>query len=94
VIARVVIMPKRGVLDPQGKAVCSSLHAMGYDEVDDVRIGRFLELKLGGGKSSQEKVDRVKAMCDRLLANGVIEDYRFELVEESAAGDGRTGPTR
>ncbi len=93
-IARVVIMPKRGVLDPQGKAVCSSLHAMGYDEVDDVRIGRFLELKLGDGRPSQERIDRMKSMCERLLANGVIEDYRFELLEEPATGDGRTGPTR
>ncbi|MFM7141733.1 MAG: phosphoribosylformylglycinamidine synthase subunit PurS [Alphaproteobacteria bacterium] len=93
-IARVVIMPKRGVLDPQGKAICSSLHAMGYDEVDDVRMGKFLELRLGDGAPASERADRVRAMCERLLANGVIEDFRFEIVEDGAAGDGRTGPTR
>ncbi|MFM8412416.1 MAG: phosphoribosylformylglycinamidine synthase subunit PurS [Alphaproteobacteria bacterium] len=93
-IARVVIMPKRGVLDPQGKAICSSLHAMGYDEVDDVRMGKFLELRLGDGAPASERADRVRAMCERLLANGVIEDFLFEIVEDGAAGDGRTGPTR
>lgn len=93
-IARVVIMPKRGVLDPQGKAICSSLHAMGYDEVDDVRMGKFLELRLGDGAPASERAERVRAMCQRLLANGVIEDFRFELLDDDSAAGGPTGTTR
>lgn len=84
-IARVVIMPKRGVLDPQGKAICSSLHAMGYGEVEDVRMGKFLELRLGEGAAADARAERVRAMCERLLANGVIEDFRFDIVETDAA---------
>jgi len=94
VIARVVIMPKRGVLDPQGKAICSSLHAMGYPEVDDVRMGKFLELRLGDGPGGDERVARVRSMCERLLANGVIEDFRFELVEDGPSGGGPAGTPR
>ena len=93
-IARVVIMPKRGVLDPQGKAICSSLHAMGYDEVDDVRMGKFLELRFVDGAAGEERVARVKSMCERLLANGVIEGFRFELVDDGSPGDGPRGPAR
>lgn len=83
-------MPKRGVLDPQGKAICSSLHAMGYDEVDDVRMGKFLELRLGAGPAATDRGERVRAMCERLLANGVIEDFRFDLVEDEGAGPAGT----
>jgi len=88
VIARVVITPKRGVLDPQGKAVCSSLHALGYGEVGDVRVGKFIELRLDathGGEAAAS--ERVRAMCERLLANGIIEDFTFEIV----AGDTASG---
>ena len=88
VIARVVITPKRGILDPQGKAVCSSLHTLGYEEVADVRVGKFLELRLDARNGGRDvAADRVRAMCERLLANGVIEDFHFELVD----GDAGTG---
>ena len=84
-IAQIVITPKRAILDPQGKAIRSSLHALGFDEVQDVRMGKYLELKIEPGQEASAK-ERVEAMCQRLLANGVIEDYRFELSE--AVGDG------
>jgi phosphoribosylformylglycinamidine synthase len=74
----VFITPKAGILDPAGKAVERSLHTLGYDEVRDVRLGRYVELELDGERAAAEK--RVDEMCRRLLANGVIEDYRFELV--------------
>ena len=91
-LARVVIMPKRGVLDPQGKAIRSSLHTLGYDEVADVRMGRFLEIQLDDGQQAAERAARVKAMCERLLANGVIEDFRFELIgDEQVAAERREG---
>ena len=78
--ARVYVTLKRGVLDPQGKAVCTSLHQLGYREVTDVRIGKFMEVNLGGlGREEAEK--RLGDMCQTLLANTVIEDFRFEFDE-------------
>ena len=79
--ARVYVTLKRGVLDPQGKAVCTSLHQLGYREVTDVRVGKFMEVNLGG-LPREEAEKRLQAMCDKLLANPVIEDSRFEFQEE------------
>lgn len=80
-VARVVVTPKEGILDPQGKAVQHSLHALGYPEVADVRIGKYLEVQLA--EISRESAEtRVREMCERLLANRVIEDYRFEIGPE------------
>lgn len=79
--ARVYVTLKRGVLDPQGKAVCTGLHQLGYREVTDVRIGKYMEVTLGG-LPRQEAEKRLQAMCDKLLANPVIEDSRFEFQEE------------
>jgi phosphoribosylformylglycinamidine synthase PurS subunit len=78
--ARVFITPKKGVLDPQGKAVEHSLHALGFAETHDVRIGKYVELSLDG-VNRQQAERRTDEMCRKLLANGVIEDYRFELEE-------------
>ena len=80
-LARVFITPKRGILDPQGKAVESSLHTLGFGEVADVRVGKYVELRLQDRGTNDVEV-RLRAMCEQLLANGVIEDYRFELVAE------------
>lgn len=79
-IAKIYVTLKSGVLDPQGKAVLHSLGALGYREVEDVRIGRFIEVKVNGLSSSEAK-KRVEEMCEQLLANTVIESYRFELTE-------------
>ena len=71
---------KSGVLDPQGKAVADTLGRMGYDEVHSARIGKVIELDLEG--VAKDKADaRVKEMCEKLLANTVIESYRYELVD-------------
>jgi phosphoribosylformylglycinamidine synthase PurS subunit len=75
---RVFITPKQGVLDPQGKAVEHSLHALGFTEAGDVRLGKYVELTLVG-LDAGEAQRRTDEMCRRLLANGVIEDYRFEI---------------
>ena len=79
--ARVFVTLKRGVLDPQGKAVCQGLHQLGYREVTDVRIGKYMEVTLGG-LPREEAEKRLQAMCEKLLANPVIEDSRFEFLEE------------
>jgi phosphoribosylformylglycinamidine synthase subunit PurS len=71
---------KPGVLDPQGKAVADTLGRMGYGEVHSARIGKVIELDLEG--VAEDKADaRVKEMCEKLLANTVIESYRYELVD-------------
>jgi len=79
--ARVFVTPKRGILDPQGKAVEQALHTLGFEEVSDVRVGRYIELRLRD-LAADAAGARVRAMCERLLANGVIEDFRVELDEE------------
>jgi phosphoribosylformylglycinamidine synthase PurS subunit len=78
--ARVFITPKKGVLDPQGKAIEHSLHALGFSEAREVRLGKYVELALEGHGREQAS-QRLDDMCRKLLANGVIEDYRFELEE-------------
>ena len=80
-LARVYVTPKLGVLDPQGKAVQHSLHTLGYPEVGDVRIGKYLEVHLVEVSRESAEV-RLREMCERLLANQVIEDYRFEIDAE------------
>lgn len=69
---------KPGVLDPQGKAVADTLGRMGYREVESARIGKVIELDLEDGLSSDTAEARVKEMCEKLLANTVIESYRVE----------------
>lgn len=70
---------KPGVLDPQGKAVADTLGRMGFGEVAGARIGKVIELDLEGVAAADAE-SRVKEMCEKLLANTVIESYRFELV--------------
>jgi phosphoribosylformylglycinamidine synthase PurS subunit len=82
VLARVYVTPKKGILDPQGKAVQHALHALGFGEVGEVRVGKFIELSLRPGTSGTAE-QRVREMCERLLANGVIEDFRIEVAEDS-----------
>lgn len=74
---RVYVSLKPGVLDPQGRAVHHALDGLGFEGVEDVRIGRFIELDVANG-TTDEALD---SMCQKLLANTVIEDYRIEKVE-------------
>jgi phosphoribosylformylglycinamidine synthase len=73
---KVYITLRESVLDPQGQAVNDSLHNMGYDTVKDVRIGKYVELMLEKTDDLEQKVEEV---CEKLLANTVIEDYRYEV---------------
>jgi phosphoribosylformylglycinamidine synthase len=75
---KVFVTLKRGVLDPQGSAVGRALRTLGYDEVQDVRLGKYVELTLADGESEADGKKRLDEMCRKLLANTVIEDYRFE----------------
>ncbi|HEX8526811.1 phosphoribosylformylglycinamidine synthase subunit PurS [Allosphingosinicella sp.] len=74
---RVHVTLKKGVLDPQGKAIHNALEGLGFDGVRDVRQGKLIELDLEDNVSEEE----VEAMCRKLLANLVIEDFRVERVD-------------
>ncbi|GIO69944.1 phosphoribosylformylglycinamidine synthase subunit PurS [Paenibacillus sp. JTLBN-2024] len=76
--ATVYVTIKQGVLDPQGVAVQGALHSMGFQEVESVRIGKYMELSLDTDDRAEAE-RRVKEMCEKLLANTVVEDYRYEL---------------
>jgi phosphoribosylformylglycinamidine synthase subunit PurS len=75
---KVLVTLKPSLLDAQGRVVQDALHAMGYGEVGQVRIGKYLELEVDA-ETDGDIASRVKEMCDRLLANPVIEDYKFEV---------------
>jgi phosphoribosylformylglycinamidine synthase subunit PurS len=77
---KIFVSLRNGVLDPQGKAIEKSLHTLGYGEVQDVRMGKYLEIEIEAA-SREAAESRIREMCDKLLANPVIEDYRFEISE-------------
>ncbi len=74
--ARVHVMLKTGVLDPQGEAVRHALTALGFDGVEGVRQGKVVELDLADGTTEEQ----IGQMCEKLLANTVIENYRIEIL--------------
>ena len=76
--AKIIVMPKKTVLDPQGKAVKHALESMNLSGIKDVRIGKFMEIELEGGNKTelQKKIDEA---CHKLLSNPVIEEYTFEI---------------
>ncbi|MDT3427825.1 phosphoribosylformylglycinamidine synthase [Paenibacillus forsythiae] len=76
--AKVYVTIKKSVLDPQGVAVQGALHSVGFQEVESLRIGKYMELTLDTN-DREEAAKRLKDMCEKLLANTVIEDYRYEL---------------
>ncbi len=78
--ARVHITLKAGVLDPQGKAIAHALGSLGFHGVGEVRQGKYLELELAESDPAKARAE-VEAMCAKLLANTVIEDYAIEVGE-------------
>jgi phosphoribosylformylglycinamidine synthase len=76
--ARIIVMPKKTVLDPQGKTVKHALESMGFSGIKDVRVGKFMEIELEGGDEVElrKKIDEA---CRTLLSNPVIEEYTFEI---------------
>jgi phosphoribosylformylglycinamidine synthase PurS subunit len=76
--AKIIITPKKAVLDPQGKTVANALEHMGYTGVGAVHVGKYLEIELSGTdkESARKQVDDA---CHKFLSNPVIEDYRFEI---------------
>jgi len=76
--AKIYVTLKKGVHDPQGETVAHALKSMGYGEVEGVRIGKYIEVDLKGA-TGEEARTRLTQMCEKLLANTVIESYRIEL---------------
>ncbi len=76
--AKIHVTLKPGILDPQGKAIEHALASLGYTSAENVRVGKYLELDLK--ETARDKAEaQVKAMCEKLLANTIIEEYRYEL---------------
>ena len=76
--ARIKITLKNGILDPQGNAIEGALHTLGFPEVEHVRQGKYIEIDVSEGDRATAKAS-VEAMCQKLLANTVIENYEIEL---------------
>ncbi len=81
--ARVTVYPRAEILDPQGKAICQALGRVGFDEVREVRAGKSFDIELEID-DPEEARDRLRDMCEALLANTVIEDYSVDLLEGTA----------
>ncbi len=75
---KVFVTPRKGILDPQGRAVEQALKSLGFDGVSGVHVGRYLVLEVEAA-SRDEASAIARRMCDQLLANPLIEDYRFEV---------------
>ena len=82
--ARVEIVLKPGILDPQGQAIEHALASLGFGDVSGVRVGKHVTFVLAGPRGDAER--RVREICERLLANPVIEEYRFRIVDPGAEG--------
>jgi len=77
--AKIYIRLKQGVLDPQGKAVLSGLKSLGFEGLEDVRVGKLIEIKLSPNITPEKARQEVAEMCRKLLANTVIEDFSFDI---------------
>ena len=75
---RVYVTPRKGILDPQGRAVEGALKSLGFSGVSGVHVGRYIVLEIEAASQGAAE-EAVKKMCDQLLANPLIEDYRFEV---------------
>lgn len=76
------IVPRRGILDPQGKAVADALHSLGFEAVSDVRVGRYVIVEISAASEDSAR-DQARAMCEKLLANPVTEDFDIASVERA-----------
>lgn len=77
--ARVTVFPRKEILDPQGKAIRGALERLGFPEVREVRAGKSFDIDLGSD-DAQQAGERIAAMCEKLLANTVVEEYEIELL--------------
>lgn len=90
--AKVIVMPKEAVLDPQGSAVRDAMRHLGMPEVQSVRIGKYMEIDIEGQNGDLES--RLRGLCRDLLSNPVIEDYELQKGESGEQGDRKTKTKR
>ncbi|HMS85396.1 MAG TPA: phosphoribosylformylglycinamidine synthase subunit PurS [Nitrospira sp.] len=76
--AKIHVTLKQGILDPQGKAIEHALDSLGFKKAANVRVGKYMELDIDQTDKAKAEAE-VKAMCEKLLANTIIEEYRYEL---------------
>jgi phosphoribosylformylglycinamidine synthase PurS subunit len=77
-LVKVFVTPRKGILDPQGRAVEHSLQSLGFSGVSDVKIGRYITLNVTAASAVEARA-QAKKMCEQLLANPLIEDFTFEV---------------
>jgi len=80
VLIKFFIKPRKGVLDPQGRAVAESLHNLGFSDVKDVKVGKYIEVYIED-KDKEEAIKEAHEMAKKVLVNEIIEDYEIEIVE-------------
>lgn len=74
------VKPRKGVLDPQGRAVAENLKSLGFTDVEDVKVGKYIEVYVSN-KNREQAVEEAKKMAKRALVNEIIEDYEFEVID-------------
>tara|TARA_B110000014_G_scaffold243944_1_gene214723 strand:- start:618 stop:878 length:261 start_codon:yes stop_codon:yes gene_type:complete len=80
--ARVHVTYKQGVLDPEGQTVMQSLSSLGFQGIEDVRIGKYIEIDFSSTENIEKDIENIEKMCDELLVNLVIENYEIEINEK------------
>ncbi len=75
------IKPRKGILDPQGRAVAENLRSLGFSDVKDVKVGKYIEVYVDGN-DREKAIEEAKEMAKKALVNEIIEDYEFEVVED------------
>ena len=91
--AKIIVMPKKTVLDPQGKTVQHALESLGFKGIQEVRIGKFIEVELKGGNKAALK-KKMDEACHKILSNPVIEDYEFSSRSPSGVKESTPSPRR
>ena len=79
--AKIIVEYKEGILDPEAKAIKSAFNTMGHDEIKDITTGRFFHLEFKEDVGKEEAETKLKEVCEKLLSNPVIENYKYELEE-------------
>jgi phosphoribosylformylglycinamidine synthase len=90
-VIEIFVTLKPSVLDPQGATVQRELNALGYDQLTSLRLGKYFKLTMAASLSRGEMEKQVKHMCDKLLANPVIETYRYQVLTSPAASGPAAG---
>ncbi len=85
-LIKVYVRLKDSILDPQGQAALHALHRLGHEEIQDVRVGRYIEV-LMSARSKEEAENKAKSYCDALLANPIIERYKLAIEQQGKQGD-------